>query len=262
MDWLNQRQVEAKIDHETARYLNRTDGLTKEEAVQDVDLVIVLGGDGTLLSVARAMKGQDTPVFPVNLGSLGFLTAIKVDELFPQLERAFRAEHRVGRRRLLKCSLRRNGRCISTYQALNDAVITKQSLARMIDCAVYLNDQYVSEFKADGLIISTATGSTAYSLSAGGPIIMPSVAALVISPICPHTLTHRPVVVPDTSIVRTVNLSEDGSSYLTIDGQVGEELSRGDEIICESSPHWVRLVRPPQMRFFDVLREKLKWGQR
>lgn len=262
MHWLEERGVAARLDFETSFYLGRNDGLAREEVADGIQLLIVLGGDGTLLSATRALAGRDIPLFPVNLGGLGFLTAITVDEIFFQLERAFRGEHRIGKRRLLSCSLQRGGQVISTYEALNDAVITKQLLARMIDCEVYVDGHYVSTFKADGLIISTPTGSTAYSLSAGGPIIFPTVSALCISPICPHMLTHRPVLVPDESVIRVVNLSDSGYSYLTIDGQVGEPLTRGDEIICESSKNYVSLVRPPQMLFFDVLREKLKWGQR
>lgn len=262
MAWLADRGVAVRLDFETAKYLHRNDGLSREALVEDIQLLIVLGGDGTLLSAARSLEGRNVPLFPVNLGALGFLTAIAVDELFPQLERAFRGEHRIGKRRLLRCSVLRDGHKISEYEALNDAVITKQLLARMIDAKVYVDGHYVSTYKADGLIVSTPTGSTAYSLSAGGPIIFPTVGALVISPICPHMLTHRPVLVPDTSVIRVISLSDDGYSYLTIDGQVGEPLSKGDEIVCESSPNYVSLIRPPQMLFFDVLREKLKWGQR
>jgi NAD+ kinase len=262
IDWLNERGIRRHLDEVTATYISGEHGMSREDAVRKADFVIVLGGDGTLLSAARALEGRPIPIFPVNLGGLGFLTAIQVDEVFHQLERMLRSEHRIGKRRLLSCSLLRKNKVISKYEALNDAVVTKQLLARMIDCKVFVDGHYVSNFKADGLIISTATGSTAYSLSAGGPIIFPTVDALCISPICPHMLTHRPVIVPDESVIRIVNISEDGYSYLTIDGQVGEPLTQGDEIICESSPNYVHLVRPPQMLFFDVLREKLKWGQR
>jgi NAD+ kinase len=262
VDWLNARGIRRHLDQVTAAYLGEDSAMNRDEAAAEADFVIVLGGDGTLLSAARALRGRAVPIFPVNLGGLGFLTAIQVEEVFHQLERMLRGEHRIGKRRLLKCTLLRNGKSVSSYEALNDAVVTKQLLARMIDCKVFVDGHYVSTFKADGLILATATGSTAYSLSAGGPIIFPTVGAFCISPICPHMLTHRPVIVPDESVIRVVNLSDDGYSYLTIDGQVGEPLSKGDEIICESSPNFVQLVRPPQLLFFDVLREKLKWGQR
>ena len=201
-------------------------------------------------------------MFPVNLGGLGFLTAITVDEFYEELERALQGEHRIGRRRMLQCELVRHGRTVAEYEALNDAVITKAALARMIDLETCVDNHTVCEYKADGLIIATPTGSTAYSLSAGGPIIFPSVAALCITPICPHMLTNRPVLVPDTSVIRVTCRAEDDSAYLTIDGQVGEPVKFEDQVVCRSSPHAISLIRPPKMLFFDVLREKLKWGER
>ena len=197
----------------------------------------------------------------VNLGSLGFLTSITVDELYPELERALRGEHRIGRRRMLDCELLRDGEIIAAYSALNDVVITKSMMARMIDLDTHVDNHFVAAYKADGLIISTPTGSTAYSLSAGGPIIFPSVAALCLTPICPHMLTNRPVIVPDTSVIQILSRGEDGT-FLTIDGQVGEPISKGDRIVCRSSSKAISLIRPPRMLFFDVLREKLKWGER
>jgi Predicted sugar kinase len=224
--------------------------------------VIVLGGDGTLLSAVRAVAGREIPLFAVNLGGLGFLTAITVDALFPELERAFRGEHRIGARRMLRCEVRRGGRTVSTYDALNDAVLTKASLARMIDLEARVDQHFVCRYKADGLIISTPTGSTAYSLSAGGPIIFPTVGCLCLTPICPHMLTNRPVIVPESYAIDLENLAADDDAMLTIDGQVGEPLKRGDHVLCSRSEHAVHLIRPPNMMFFDVLREKLKWGER
>jgi NAD+ kinase len=259
--WLNARGIKARCDVETARYAGLEDGLSRDNVPDGAQLVIVLGGDGTLLSAARALNGRDITIFPVNLGGLGFLTAITLDELYPELERALRGEQRIVPRRLLKCDLVRADAIIGSYQALNDVVLAKTEIARMLDVRTEVDDHYVSTFKADGLIICTPTGSTAYSLSAGGPIIFPAVGALCITPICPHMLTNRPVVVPDTSTVRLINLAEDNDAYLTVDGQVGQFLLKNDEILCHSSGT-VSLVRPPKMLFFDVLRQKLKWGER
>ncbi len=260
--WLKDRHITARCDAETAAYTTCVDAVPRELVPQGAQLVIVLGGDGTLLSAARAIAGRDIPLFAVNLGSLGFLTAITMEELYPELERALRGEHRIGRRRMLLCELMRGNRKVGEYEALNDAVITKAALARMANLDTFVDGHFVSTFKADGLIVSTPTGSTAYSLSAGGPIIYPSVAAFTITPICPHMLTNRPVIVPDTSVIQIVSRDMDDSSYLTIDGQVGEPLKQGDTILCKRSEHSISLVRPPTQLFFDVLRAKLKWGER
>jgi NAD+ kinase len=203
----------------------------------------------------------EIPLFAVNLGGLGFLTAIKIDELYLQLERALRGEYRVAHRRMLRTELWRGNRCVSAHEALNDTVLTKAEIARMIDLEVHVDDHFVCVYKADGLIVTTPTGSTAYSLSAGGPIMFPAVAAVSITPICPHTLTNRPVIVPDDSVI-LVKVLDTSPVYMTIDGQVGELLQEGDHVICRRSQYSISLVRPPDMMFFDVLREKLKWGER
>lgn len=261
LDWLAERGIGYRCDQQTAEYAGIETFFSRESLPDGAELVIVLGGDGTLLSAARFVAGRDIPLFAVNLGHLGFLTAITVEDLFPELERAIRGEHRIGLRRMVDCELVRKGRSIASYSALNDVVVTKSELARMIDLDTHVDNHFVAAYKADGLIISTPTGSTAYSLSAGGPVIFPSVAALCITPICPHMLTNRPVIVPENSVIQILNHGEDGT-YLTIDGQVGEPLSRGDHIICRASAKTIQLIRPPKMLFFDVLREKLKWGER
>jgi len=260
--WLRERGITIRYDAETAEYAGTTGGIPRAEIAEGADLIIVLGGDGTLLSAARAMVGRDIPLFPVNLGGLGFLTAITIDSLFPDLERAFRGEHRIGKRKLLHCQVVREGNVAGEYEALNDVVITKSAIARMIDLDAHVDQMFVCRYKADGLIVSTPTGSTAYSLSAGGPIIFPSVGCLCVTPICPHMLTNRPVIVPETSVIRITCQVEGESAYLTIDGQIGEPLQKDDQIVCRSSQHTLMLVRPPNMLFFDVLRQKLKWGER
>ena len=260
--WLHERHVQVRLDAEAALYAGSKNGLPREEVPEGAQLVIVLGGDGTLLAAARAVAGRVIPIFPVNLGGLGFLTAITLDQLYPELERALRGEQRVVPRRMLHGDLVRAGKTVRTYEALNDVVIAKTQIARMIDLETYVDEQYISTFKADGLIVATPTGSTAYSLSAGGPIVYPAVAAVCITPVCPHMLTNRPVLVPDNMVVRIICRASDQEAFLTVDGQVGEPLLHEDHIVCRSSEHCVHLVRPPKMYFFDVLRQKLKWGER
>jgi len=261
IEWLRKRAIEVRMDEPTAAYAS-VRGISREEVPEGCDLIIVLGGDGTLLSAARAIGQREIPLFPVNLGGLGFLTAIMVDELFPELERALRGEHRIAKRRMMHVEVLREDKVIAAYDALNDAVITKIAIARMIDLDTHIDEQFVCAYKADGLIIATPTGSTAYSLSAGGPIIFPAVPSLCITPICPHMLTNRPLVVPDTSVIRVTSRDPDESVYLTIDGQVGNPIREHDVVVCHSSHFTLHLIRPPKQMFFDVLRQKLKWGER
>ncbi len=216
-----------------------------------------------LCSPPRAPSAaRGIPLFAVNLGGLGFLTAITVDEIYPQLERALRGDFRIAHRRMLECELWRGSDRLARYDALNDMVLTKSEIARMIDLEVQIDGHFVCVYRADGLIVATPTGSTAYSLSAGGPIVFPSVAALTVTPICPHTLTNRPVRARRSSVIEVINRSDDQATYLTIDGQLGELLRTGDRVVCRRSQHSISLIQPPDMMFFDVLREKLKWGGR
>ena len=260
--WLRQRGIEIRCDQETAAYDPSLTGMPRTSVPEGCDLLIVLGGDGTLLSAARAIGRREIPLLPVNLGGLGFLTAITIDEVYAELERAFHGEHRIAKRKLLSTEVVRGKEVIASYDALNDAVLTKASIARMIDLQACADEQFVANYKADGLIISTPTGSTAYSLAAGGPIIFPSVPAICMTPICPHMLTNRPVILPETSVIRIVSRAPDESVFLTIDGQTGNPIREGDTIVCRSSDYSLHLVRPPRMMFFDVLRQKLKWGER
>jgi NAD+ kinase len=260
--WLENRGIAVRLDPETALYAGRGNAMPRPGIAQGAQLVIVLGGDGTLLSAARATSGADAPIFAVNLGGLGFLTAITLEEIYPQLEHVLRGEYSIGRRRMLHCELHRNGELLAAHDALNDMVLAKFEIARMIDLEMHIDGHFVCVYRADGLIVATPTGSTAYSLSAGGPIVFPSVAALTVTPICPHTLTNRPVVLDDASVIEVINRSDDNATYLTIDGQIGELLKNGDIATCRRSEHFIRLIRPPDVLFFDVLREKLKWGGR
>ena len=263
IEWLQARQIEVRADEETAVCANcGVHGIAREQVPDGCDLIIVLGGDGTLLSAARAIGRREIPLFPVNLGGLGFLTAISVEELFPELEKTLSGELRVARRRLISAEVVRDHETVAHYDALNDAVLGKTSLARIIDLEVYVDKQFVSAYKADGLIVATPTGSTAYSLAAGGPIIYPTVPAICLTPICPHMLTNRPLIVAETSVIEILSNGTEEGTYLTIDGQVGTPLNKGDRVVCRSSDFSLLLIRPPRMQYFDVLRQKLKWGER
>ncbi|PYX87662.1 MAG: NAD(+) kinase, partial [Acidobacteria bacterium] len=224
--------------------------------------VIVLGGDGTLLAAARAVAHAQIPILAVNLGSLGFLTEVALGELYPTLEAVH--ENRCGteRRAMLHCQLVRAGKCVAEYSALNDVVAGKGTIARMADFDLFLNGVLICNYKADGLILATPTGSTAYSLASGGPILVPNVDAFVITPVSPHSLTNRPLVVHDSAQFEIRVKTTPEESYLTVDGQVGTPLCAGDRVICKKSSDHVILLRLKDRNFFDVLRTKLKWGER
>ncbi|MEZ5400477.1 MAG: NAD(+)/NADH kinase [Bryobacteraceae bacterium] len=262
IEWLRSREIAVRMDRETAAYAGRDDGLDRPEVPDGAQFVIVLGGDGTLLAAARAIGDRPVPVFAVNLGSLGFLTAITVDEMYPELERALGGQHRIGHRRMVQARLMREGAEVASYLALNDIVISKVPEAPMIDLETHVDNNFVCTYKADGLIVCTPTGSTAYSLSAGGPIIFPTVAALALTPICPHTLTNRPVIVPDAAVVQVIVRARDDHAYMNADGRMGERLRMGDRVEVRRSEHTLNLIRPPRLLYFDVLRQKLNWGRR
>jgi len=262
--WLAERGVTAYCDPETANCVGPTGAKVhaREELPVGADLLIVLGGDGTLLAAARLVGDRDVPILPVNLGSLGFLTSVTLDDMYPVLERAIKGEARYSERVMLESKVTRGGEVIHKARALNDAVLNKAALARILDFRLRINDEFVCSYKADGLIVSTPTGSTAYSLSAGGPIVYPVVSAFVITPICPHTLTNRPLVIPDSSHIEIGFAAGEAPIYLTLDGQVGVELMPGDVVSLAAAEKRLRLVRPQQKTYFSVLRDKLKWGER
>jgi NAD+ kinase len=260
--WLKQRGIDTRLDNETARYAGMLVGLDRAHVPEGCDLAVVLGGDGTLLSAARAVGNRAIPLLAVNLGGLGFLTSIPMKDLFPQLERALAGGQEFTRRKMLRVSLLREGTVVAEYQALNDVVIAKSAIARIVDLEAWAGDSFICEYKADGLIISTPTGSTAYSLSAGGPIVYPTVNAICLTPICPHMLTNRPLIVPSDMTIRIVSRAKDEDAYLTVDGQIGSPLEAGDAVECSIADFDVLLIRTPDKTFFDVLRQKLKWGER
>ncbi len=261
--WLNARGIAVLCDQETAGCVPEAAMVQARETLPSrADLLIVLGGDGTLLAAARLMGEHNVPILPVNLGGLGFLTSVTLDDLYPVLEQAVNGQARYSERVLLESEVIRDGSVFHRSRALNDAVLNKAALARIIDLRLLINGEFVCNYKADGLIVSTPTGSTAYSLAAGGPIVYPRVSAFVITPICPHTLTNRPLVVPDTAQIEVGFEAAGGSIYLTLDGQVGVELKPEDLIKITAAPDRLRLVRPEKKSYFSVLRDKLKWGER
>ncbi len=224
-----------------------------------VDVVAVFGGDGTFLHAARIVASNGIPILGVNLGSLGFLAEVKLDEMRPALQNLILGSYDLEERVLLQVEVIRGGGTLTQYLALNDAVINKGAISRIIDLEVMVNDQLVTVIRADGLIVSTPTGSTAYSLSAGGPILYPTLGAFIVTPICPHTLTNRPVVVPDLARVG-ICLLRGNDVMLTVDGQVGVTLEPGDRLAVRKAESCVRLVQPAGSTFFSLLREKMKWG--
>ena len=261
--WLRERHIEVLVDAETACCIDPgAPALPREQLAENVDLLVVLGGDGTLLSAARALKGHKVPILAVNLGGLGFLTSVTRDELYPLLERVVRGEHQLSQRMMLKAQTIRNGGIAEQQVALNDAVINKAALARMLDFDVYVDGAQIGRYRADGLIVATPTGSTAYSLAAGGPIVHPHLDAFVITPICPHMLTNRPLVIPDTSHVEIDIAAAEEPVYLTLDGQVGFQLQSNDRVVIDKSQSRVYFVQSPQKSYFEVLRSKLRWGER
>jgi NAD+ kinase len=262
--WLQEHGATVTCDNETGGCIGPLVALAKkrEDLPGCSDLLIVLGGDGTLLSAARLAVKQKVPILAVNLGGLGFLTTVSQDEIYPILDEIFAGKHRISERVMLEAEIIRGGSAMNRQIALNDAVLNKAALARIIDLELRIDGEYVTTYKADGLILSTPTGSTAYSLAAGGPIVYPSVESFAITPICPHTLTNRPIVIPDSVTIEIDFKAEDNIVFLTLDGQVGIELSRGDSVRIRKAPEKLRLVRPAKKTYYEILRNKLKWGER
>jgi NAD+ kinase len=232
-----------------------------EEFQEKADLIVVLGGDGTMISTARLLGMREIPVLGINYGSLGYLTEFRIEEMFTALENILDGAYEIDRRVMLEAEHRRGAETLETGRVLNDVVLNKSVLARIIEIEVKLNEQYVNSFRADGLIIATPTGSTAYNLSAGGPIVYPSMNAVVLTPICPFTLTNRPIVVPDTAEIKLRLMNETEGVVLTLDGQIGYQMQTGDSVIISKSATSFNLVQPPNRNYFDVLRDKLKWGR-
>jgi NAD+ kinase len=267
--WLEQRGVEPLYETATAALMPAGTArrvADKQTLVTSVDMVVVLGGDGTLLSMADCIgaAGTGIPILGINFGSLGFLTEVTLPELYPSLDAALTGRAPIEERMMLHATTVRRGETFADHIALNDVVVTKGARSRMIDLSVLVGDDFITRVKADGLIVATPTGSTAYNLAAGGPIVQPTLDALLLTPIAPHTLTNRPIVIPVSAPVHVQPNIEDEREelFVTFDGQAGFQLQRGDEIRICRADQTLRLIRPSTRSYFDVLRAKLKWGER
>jgi NAD+ kinase len=261
--WLRDHDYSITVDKVSQEFWPEGEPAEREQLVEKrPDFVIVLGGDGTLLSTARNVAHAGIPILGVNLGSLGFLTEIRREEIDEALATVDAGKCELSLRSMLHCQVRRGVRCLANYDALNEAVLNQSAVARINEFEVLIDGAFVSTYKADGLIISTPTGSTAYSLAAGGPILTPDLPGFVITPVASHALTNRPLVVPDTAEIEVRLSVTREQGYLTVDGQLGEPLEEGDVVYCRLSKYQVRLFKRPDRSFFDVLRTKLKWGER
>jgi NAD+ kinase len=262
LEWLKERGIRTIYDEETASSLDDTfNGLSRERVAAESQILLVLGGDGTLLAAARLAAPNGIPILPINMGSLGFLTSFTLEELYPALEETLAGRSSVSERVMLHVDLERAGKVIEHQRVLNEAVINKGALARMIELELRIDKEFVCRYRADGLIVATPTGSTAYSLSAGGPIVHPTVESFIITPICPHTLTDRPVVVRDSSCIDMKLSGDTESVFLTLDGQKGIPLQASDCVRISRAKENLKLIQPPRKSYFAILHNKLKWGE-
>jgi NAD+ kinase len=262
LDWTASRGIEVFMDARDFEPSGRATPVSANQLPDRADLVIVLGGDGTMLATARLVGDRGVPVLGVNFGTLGYLTEFTDLDLFPALEEIVRGAYTVDPRVMISCSIERRDRVVYTATALNDVVVNKSALARIIEIDCWIDERYVTFYRADGLIISTPTGSTAYNVSAGGPILMPSMGAFVLNPICPHTLSNRPLVVPDTVDIDLALRPTGEQVMVTIDGQTGFELADRDRIRLHKSARTFDVITPRDRNYFEVLRGKLQWGGR
>jgi NAD+ kinase len=260
--WLKQKNTQVYLDTSVASPIHYAPSCRSEEMSKCVDLLVVLGGDGTLLSAARHMEKEDIPILGVNLGGLGFLTEITLEELYPVLERILEGKVEIEKRMKLHAAVFRQAEKVGEYAVLNDAVISKSVLARIIHLRSSVNGAYVTTYRGDGVIISTPTGSTAYSMAAGGPIVYPTMDSVLITPICPHTLTNRPLLIPDEATVEFTLETEESDVRLTLDGQVGCNLLPFDRVVIHKAGKSVSFIKSPFKDYFQILRTKLKWGER
>lgn len=261
LPWLKERGCEVVVDYETASGLH-IEGYQRSQIPDMVDFIVVLGGDGTMLSVARLVGEKSLPILGVNIGGLGFLTAVQKDDIYEVMEKTISGQCPVEGRMMLTACVLRHSECIAEYLVVNDVVVNKGALARIIDLETYIDNDYIATFKADGLIVSTPTGSTAYALSAGGPIVYPTLNSIILAPICPHTLTNRPIVLPDDVHVDIVLKSMTEDVFLTVDGQVGFSLRKNDVVQVRKSAFKAQFFIPCERDYFEILRTKLKWGER
>jgi NAD+ kinase len=258
--WAKDRGVEVVLESEIAKKMAEPEGVDREEIGSRIDMVVAFGGDGTLLMAARSVRKFNVPILGINLGAFGYLTVFNLNEMIEALEMIYRGDYRTEKRMMLDVLMHGGGKTQADYSVLNDVVINRGNLSRMVDLEVIVDDRYLTTYKADGLIISTPTGSTAYSLSAGGPIVFPVLDSIIINPICPHTLTNRPVMLPESASIRVVLWTKGVGATVTLDGQLSFDLRSGDSIVIRKSKYVTNLVTSPRREYLQILRSKLGWG--
>jgi NAD+ kinase len=259
-EWLIERGLDVILDEEIAEKARAYRGIAREKLADLVDIIVVFGGDGTLLTASRSVRGRDVPIVGVNLGGFGFMTVVNLNELFSAMELILTGDYTTSKRMMLDIILEHGQGQTAKHTVLNDVVINRGNLSSMINLETFVDDHYLSTFKADGLIISTPTGSTAYSLSAGGPIVLPDLNSIIINPICPHTLTNRPIMLPPAAVVKVVLWTAEENATATFDGQVSVVMKSGDAIKVELSNNYINLINSPHHNYLEILRTKLGWG--
>lgn len=260
--WLSERDIGFFVEEELGRIIDAPRLLEEKELPEAVDMIVVFGGDGSFLWVSRLALGRDVAVFGCNLGGLGFLTEFTTEEFFPMMEKIVAGEYEVEKRDMISGRVTRKNGGTEEFAALNDIVVNNGPISKVVDLAIYIDGEYITTFKADGIIFATPTGSTAYSLSAGGPIVYPTLPVITVVPICPHILTNRPLVVPNSKKIKTRVLTDIQNTYLTVDGQVGTPLYLHDEISLENSGRFTSIVKSPYRDYFNILKTKLMWSGR
>jgi NAD+ kinase len=262
LKWFADRKIPVVYDIETGTAVGQPGtGKTRHQVAQETDILLVLGGDGTILAAAREAAPRGIPILPINMGSLGFLTSFSAEEMYSALEDTLAGRAITEERVLIRAERTREGQVLTRQLVLNDAVVHKGTLARMIEVELYIDEAFVCRYRADGLICASPTGSTAYSMSAGGPIVEPGVSAILITPICPHTLSDRPIVVSDTAHIELILSQSSDSVFLTLDGQTGVPMQVGDRVKITRATEKLKLLQPPNKSYFQILRNKLKWGE-
>lgn len=260
--WLQKRNADFLVEKELGEKIDASPLVDENELAEQIDILIVLGGDGTFLGASRLVHGYEVSILGVNLGGLGFLTEFTVDELYLIMEKILDGDYETEKRERLRSKHVRNKKVVGVYSALNDLVINNGPVSRVVDLAIYINGEHITTPKADGIIFSTPTGSTAYSLSAGGPIVYPTLPVIIMTPICPHVLTNRPLVVSSDTEIKVVVLQDAHNTYVTLDGQIGFPLEKGDEIYLKNSDSHVNIIKSPFRDYFSILKTKLMWGER
>ncbi len=259
-DWALKRGIEVFLEEGIAGKIGEVSGLDRRQLASRVDLLIVMGGDGTILRTVRFVSEYNIPIVGINLGEFGYLTEVNLNEMFSALELICRGDYQTEKRMMLDITISLGEETVRQQSILNDVVITRGNLSRILDLETMVNERYLTTFRADGIIISTPTGSTAYSLSAGGPIVFPEQESFIINPICPHTLTNRPIIIPDNVVIKVILWTKEQGATLTLDGQVSYTMKSGDSVIIKKSKYVTNLVSSPHRDYMEILRTKLKWG--